>query len=168
MFFGQKLKCDFFKEKDRGTFFFHSVMSQKHNRNFILVIHRSNGLLTTSAGEVGAEFLSFFHNLYGTSKVTLSQDREIVNSGPCISFNAHNLLLDPVSNDDIKNALFGIRNDKAPIQMVTHPSSSKVLGWLGGRISVLCFKISCNKGASKVNKSLSHNLGPKIYKFFLC
>jgi hypothetical protein len=35
-------------------------------------------------------------------------------SGPCIDAGSHSLLLAPVSNDSIKEALFSISNDKAP------------------------------------------------------
>nr|TKS16111.1 hypothetical protein D5086_0000026840 [Populus alba] len=35
MFFGQKLKSNFLKEAEKGSHFFHSLMSQKHRRNHI-------------------------------------------------------------------------------------------------------------------------------------
>ena len=38
MFFGQKLKCAFFKDCDKGTRFFHSLMSQRHRRHHIPAI----------------------------------------------------------------------------------------------------------------------------------
>jgi hypothetical protein len=38
MFFGQKLKSNFLKEADKGSRFFHSLMSQKHQRNHIPAI----------------------------------------------------------------------------------------------------------------------------------
>lgn len=38
MFFAQKLKCNLFKESDRGTSFFHALMSQKNKRNHIPAI----------------------------------------------------------------------------------------------------------------------------------
>ena len=38
MFFGQKLKSYFLKEADKGSRFFHSLMSQKHQRNHIPAI----------------------------------------------------------------------------------------------------------------------------------
>jgi len=35
MFYSQKLKCNLFKDSDRGTSFFHALMNQKHKKNFI-------------------------------------------------------------------------------------------------------------------------------------
>uniref|UniRef100_A0A6N2LZA0 Reverse transcriptase domain-containing protein n=1 Tax=Salix viminalis TaxID=40686 RepID=A0A6N2LZA0_SALVM len=64
--------------------------------------------------EVGAEFVVFFQNLYGTSKSTLSLGVDVLSCGLCISERSSALLFAPVSNDDIKTTLFGIGNDKAP------------------------------------------------------
>lgn len=38
---------------------------------------------------------------------------EVINSGPCLNISLHEYLLAPISNEDIKNALFSIGNDKA-------------------------------------------------------
>lgn len=78
LFFGQKLKCDFLKDSDRGTSFFHAMMSQKHSLSFISAIHRGDGSLTSSEIEVGVEFVQFFQNLYGSSRPTLSLDNDVV------------------------------------------------------------------------------------------
>lgn len=114
MFFGQKLKCDFLKESDRGSRFFHSLLSQKNGRNFLPAIQKSDGSLSASEKEVGAEFVSFFMKLYGSSKPTEPLDRSIVGLGPCLSASDCGLLSAPFSKDDIKAALFGIDNNKAP------------------------------------------------------
>ena len=70
--------------------------------------------LTSSEGEVGAEFVQFFHNLYGSSKPTLPLDSDVVLRGPCLSNSSSEILLAPVTCDTIRKALFGIGNDKAP------------------------------------------------------
>jgi hypothetical protein len=113
-FFAQKLKCNFFKESDIGTSFFHALISQKHMRNFIPAIQRSNGALTTSLDEVGDEFVHYYQNLFGTSSSTTPIDDVVVHSGPCLNETHFDFLLAPVSNDVIKEALFSIGNDKAP------------------------------------------------------
>lgn len=84
MFFAKKLKCNFFKESDKGTSFFHALMSHKHQKNFIPAIQLSNGKLCTSVDEVGGAFVNFFKELLGTSKDTLPLDVEVSRSGPCI------------------------------------------------------------------------------------
>ena len=114
MFFGQKLKCDYLKESDRGSRFFHALLSQRHGRNFIPAIQKSDGSLSVSEKEVGFEFVDFFMKLYGSMKPTLPLDRDIVSLGPCLSASDCELLSAPFSNDDVKAALFGIDNIKAP------------------------------------------------------
>jgi len=114
MFFTQKLKCNFFKESDKGTSFFHALMSHKHRKNFIPAIQLSNGNLFTSVDEVGDAFVSFFKELLSTSKDTLPLDVEVSRSGPCIDIDSYSSLLAPVTNDDIKVALFNIDDNKAP------------------------------------------------------
>ena len=71
MFFGQKLKASCLKFSDKGTKFFHAMMSHKHRHNIIHAIRRSDGLMTTSWEEVGAEFVSFFQHSLGCSKDTI-------------------------------------------------------------------------------------------------
>jgi hypothetical protein len=69
MFFGQKLKCSFFKDCDRGSKFFHALMSQKHRRNFIPVIQRSNNLLTTSLEVWGKSLLTIINSFLAVQRI---------------------------------------------------------------------------------------------------
>jgi hypothetical protein len=96
LFFSQKLKCNFLKECDKGTSFFHALMNRKHWRNYIPTIQRHDGTITTSTLE------------------TLSLDVNIVQHGPILDDASHASLLAPVSDLDIKNALFSIDEAKAP------------------------------------------------------
>jgi len=114
MFFCQKLKCAFFKDCDKGTRFFHSLMSQRHRRRHIPAIVRSDGMLTSSAEEVGRVFVSYYKELLGTSKHTIPLCAEVVQSGACINADSHDYLLAPVSADDIKQVLFSMDDNKAP------------------------------------------------------
>ena len=113
MFFGQKLKCTYFKECDWGTKFFHALLSQNHKINFIHVVQHSDGHLTTPVDKVGAKFVNFYKQLLGSFKVTLPLDVEIVHYRPCLDEAVNASLLAPISNDDIKIALFSIGIDKS-------------------------------------------------------
>jgi hypothetical protein len=114
MFFGQKLKCAFFKDCDKGIKFFHSLMNQYHRRHHIPAIIRSDGMLTSSAEEVGREFVSYYKELLGTSKPTIPLRIEVVHCGACINTDSHDFILALVSADHIKQVLFSIDDDKAP------------------------------------------------------
>lgn len=114
MFYGQKLKCAFFIDSDKGTKFFHDLMRQKHRRNFIPAIVCSNGILSKSMDDMGGEFVRYYKNILGSSKPINSVDISVVHSGRCQDSTAASSLLAPVTKDDIKLSLFSIGNDKAP------------------------------------------------------
>jgi hypothetical protein len=63
---------------------------------------------------VGAEFVHYYQQLLGTSKATIPLDSAVIRCGPYLSSNSHGLLLSPVLYEDIRKAVFGIGNDKAP------------------------------------------------------
>jgi hypothetical protein len=77
-FFSQKLKCNFLKDNDKDTSFFHALMSHKHRKSFIPALQRSNGFLTTTIDEVGAEFVHFYQSLLGTSSAVYPIDEDVV------------------------------------------------------------------------------------------
>ena len=104
----------FFKDSDRGTSFFHALMSQRERKSFIPALQCSNGDLTTIIDEVGAEFIHFYQSLLGTSSAISPIDEEVVHSGPCLDTNQSNFLLAPVTNEATKEALFSVGNNKAP------------------------------------------------------
>jgi len=112
LFFAQKLKC-FFKDCDKGSSFFHSLMSQRHRKNFIPVIQLSNGSLTTSIDEVEDTFVCYFRDLLGSSESTLPLDVAVSWSGPCIDLASHASLLALITYDVIKQALFSLDDNKA-------------------------------------------------------
>ncbi|KAL9347289.1 hypothetical protein Peur_058655 [Populus x canadensis] len=89
-------------------------MNQKHKKNYIPAIHRSDGSFTSSATEVGDVFVTFFTQLLGTSRATSPLDESVVHSGPCVDSSLHVFLLANVSSDDIKKALFSIGDTKSP------------------------------------------------------
>ncbi|KAJ6973799.1 hypothetical protein NC653_033969 [Populus alba x Populus x berolinensis] len=113
-FFSQKIKCNFLKHSDKGSKFFHALLGQNHQRNFIPAIMCNHGSLSTSLQEVDNEFVSFYQNLLGSSKTIVPLDSAVIHSGPCLPANSHGFLLAPFSQEDIRMAVFSIGNDKAP------------------------------------------------------
>nr|TKS07524.1 hypothetical protein D5086_0000112890 [Populus alba] len=95
MFFGQKLKCSFFKDCDKGTRFVHSLMSQRHRKHHIPAIVQNDGMLTSSAEEVGRVFVAYYKDLLGTSKQTIPPRVDVVQSGACINTDSHEFLFAP-------------------------------------------------------------------------
>jgi len=52
--------------------------------------------------------------LFGASKATIPLDSVVIQCGPCIDPSSHDFLLSPVSNENIRKAVFSIENEKAP------------------------------------------------------
>lgn len=59
MFLNQKFKCNYFKDCDRSSSFFHAIIGQKQRKWFIASVMGSNGVFTSSEPEVGEEFVRF-------------------------------------------------------------------------------------------------------------
>nr|TKS08441.1 hypothetical protein D5086_0000103220 [Populus alba] len=112
-FFSQKIKCKFLKDSDKGSKFFHALIGQNHLRNFIPAIICSNGRITNSLKEVGDEFMAYYQQLLGTLKSTIPLDSDIIQCGPCLPSHSQGSLLSSVSQDDIRQAVFSIANEKA-------------------------------------------------------
>jgi len=89
MFFGQKLKTTFFKESDRSSWFFHSLMNQKHRRNHIAAIQWANGIFTALVNEVGEVLVQYYQALLNSSKATILIDVEAALNDPYLNDNSH-------------------------------------------------------------------------------
>nr|TKS05769.1 hypothetical protein D5086_0000129850 [Populus alba] len=113
-YYGQKLKFTFLKEADKGTRFFHAMLSQKHRRNHIPAIQVPSGTYSSSVDEVGDEFVRYFTNLLGSTKQTDPINEDVIQCGPCIDTASHDQLLGPVTDDLIQQTPFSIGNEKAP------------------------------------------------------
>jgi hypothetical protein len=167
MFYSQKLKCNFFKDCDRGTSFFHALMNHRHKKNFIPVICRTNGSLTTSMTEVEDTFVCFYQQLLGTSRATLPLDESVVSRGPRLDATLQASLLAAVTNDDIKRALFSIGDDKSPgpdgYSSLFFKKSWDVVG------QDLCAAVRdffSIRAASKADKPFYHSIGTEICSCF--
>ena len=113
-FFRQKIKCQFLKDSDRGSKFFHALMGHNHRRNFIPATTCSNGRTTSSLKEVGDAFVAYYQQLLGTPKPTSQIDSDIIQRGPCLPSHLQDALLAPVALDEIRHVVFSIANEKAP------------------------------------------------------
>jgi hypothetical protein len=152
MFFGQKLKCD------KGTRFFHSLMSQRHRRNHIPAILRSDSLPTTSIEEVSREFVTYYKELLGTPKPTLPPSVAVVHCGPCINTDSHGFLLARIIVDDIKQALFNMGDDKAPSPNRYTPTFlKKAWNIVGGEF---CSAIQDFFASGEILKQINHSTIP--------
>ncbi|CAH9071538.1 unnamed protein product [Cuscuta epithymum] len=110
----QKAKATHLLQTDRCTKYFHSIVKKKNAKNFIAALKLEDGSLTQSMGQVATEFVTFFKGLFGTYVPSDGYDRHVIHSGATLDHTQVERLIRPITNLEIKQALFDIGNDKAP------------------------------------------------------
>ncbi|CAH9135062.1 unnamed protein product [Cuscuta epithymum] len=110
----QKAKAIHKIQADRGTRYFHSIVKKRQTQNTIASLKLEDGSLTNSLDQVATEFISFFKGLFGTSVDSQNFDPLVMASGPTIDATLANDLIRPVTDLEIRQALFDIGNEKAP------------------------------------------------------
>lgn len=113
-FYSQKAKCSYLNLGVRGTKFFHALVKRNANKRHISAITLENGLLTTSPQQVVVEFVSHFQNLLGTAIDCEPIDVDILNLGTKVEATQASNLVQSISNEEIRKALFSIGDDKSP------------------------------------------------------
>jgi len=113
-YFYQLAKCNYVTKSDRCTKFFHGIVKRNKGRGFVAAITKEDGTTTGSTEEVSLEFNRYFERLLGTHSQVEHVDREVLRCGGVISGQQANCLLLEVTPEEIKEAVFGIGNDKAP------------------------------------------------------
>lgn len=113
-FFKHKLKNTHLLMADRSTSYFHSLVKKKNFNSTIPYLMKADGSYTTSQEEVFKEFTSYFQNLLCNDEPVSDISTDIVNMGPLLSAEESSFLSTPITDEEIKEALFHIGDDKAP------------------------------------------------------
>lgn len=107
------MKCDYPKLSDKNTKFFHDIVKRNARRNFISMVFKADGMVTTSIDQVAEEFTCFYKTLLGSSSSCHPIDLSILRSGPLVFDQQVASLIGVVTDQEIKAALFAIREDKS-------------------------------------------------------
>lgn len=113
-FLQQKAKCDFLLHSDKCSKFFHSLIKKNAKRNFIAAIKMPDGSISTSMEQVAEAFVKHFKALLGSYVPIQLIDGEVVRHGPVIGETNRLLLTRDILDEEIKNALDCIDDNKAP------------------------------------------------------
>jgi len=113
LFFLQRAKCDYLKLSDRYTKFFHGMVKHNAKCNFIAVVVKENGELSTFSSQVVEKFIRFYENLLGTTAPNDPINAAILSFGAKLSNEQARSLVTPIDDQEIKNVLFDIGDDKA-------------------------------------------------------
>ncbi|XP_074293376.1 uncharacterized protein LOC141620390 [Silene latifolia] len=93
---------------------FHSIIKGRQSKSKVLKIANTQGVMCKDFGSIQSAFLDFYTELLGTSTATTKVNKTVVQSGPICTEDHHQILLSPVSDDEIKQVLFSIPSHKAP------------------------------------------------------
>ncbi|KAG8480634.1 hypothetical protein CXB51_025228 [Gossypium anomalum] len=108
----QKARCDWLTLGDRNTKFFHTRTLRRRKQNQITVLKNDLGEWIMDEEQLNTEAVNFFKALYGEQPGLI---RGLpLNAFSTLSDEDFNLLNRPVSNEEIKTALFDMAPLKAP------------------------------------------------------
>ncbi|XP_039141337.1 uncharacterized protein LOC120278673 [Dioscorea cayenensis subsp. rotundata] len=113
IYWKQRSRITWLKEGDANTKYFHLLANGRRNKNFIPRI-RSNGNWIEGNQEIGKNFTDHFQNLIGTPipHRFLLNWHHLFNFKDRVDLSSLEL---PFSFDEIKNAVFDLNADKAPV-----------------------------------------------------
>ncbi|XP_074318623.1 uncharacterized protein LOC141655440 [Silene latifolia] len=101
-FLFQKSKVTWVDKGDNNTKYFHSVLKSRQARNKVVKIADQNGVACESTDQIQQAFLDFYIQLLGTAKDTSLVSVSVVQQGIVCSPAHAEMLLAPVTNDEIK------------------------------------------------------------------
>ncbi|KAI3756901.1 hypothetical protein L6452_04433 [Arctium lappa] len=109
----QKAKIDWLREGDKNSAFFHKSVKGRASRNRIDTIQDADGRWVDSE-EVPNLFVTHFQNFLGSTHSTSSIRDPLSLFSNKLSEEQAASMLNPLSDDEIKNVLFQMGDDKAP------------------------------------------------------
>ncbi|CAA0813235.1 Unknown protein, partial [Striga hermonthica] len=109
----QRAKLNWLKEGDANTKFFHAYTIQKRKLNAITRLLSPQGLALTTQEDIELHVSEFYRDLFTAERS--SGGESIINLIPkSISEDMNQALLKPVSEEEVKEALFSLPADKSP------------------------------------------------------
>ncbi|XP_074290876.1 uncharacterized protein LOC141617592 [Silene latifolia] len=113
-FLSQKVKIDWLKMGDENTSFFHGHIRTRQIHNRVMYIRGIDDSLYTNSHDIETAFLTYYKELLGSSQSTTHVHFPTVRTGPVISEAHADLLLAPVSADEIHSSFLSIPSVKSP------------------------------------------------------
>ncbi|XP_019233129.1 PREDICTED: uncharacterized protein LOC109213752 [Nicotiana attenuata] len=111
----QKSRIKWLKLGDSNTSYFHVCVKNRQAMKHIGRLMDSAGQILQSNSEVEEEILSFYKKLLGTAASQLPVvDPEIMQSGYTFNRQQQLQLIQPITKEEVKKALHGIDDSKAP------------------------------------------------------
>ncbi|XP_024963995.1 uncharacterized protein LOC112504288, partial [Cynara cardunculus var. scolymus] len=109
----QRAKVKWLNEGDSNTKFFHRVIKERHHSNSIMSVCNSRGIYV-SGDDVPKEFVDYFKSFFGVRNVSTNPVMANISFPRKLILSEALDMIRPVTNEEIKNAMFSIGNHKAP------------------------------------------------------
>ncbi|XP_074266109.1 uncharacterized protein LOC141588575 [Silene latifolia] len=110
----QKAKAHWLSEGDSNTSYFHGIIKARRNSNSIYQIKDHEGQLHKEEKDIQQAFLKYYQMLLGSKSNTIQVNEAIVRKGSLCNEDHAQILLSPVTRNEVKEVMFSIPNDKAP------------------------------------------------------
>uniref|UniRef100_A0A803NPT5 DUF4283 domain-containing protein n=1 Tax=Cannabis sativa TaxID=3483 RepID=A0A803NPT5_CANSA len=114
-FLHQKAKTNWARDGDDNTTIFHASIKASFNQNRIFFILDSQGNKIDDPVRITEVFLDYYKQLLGTSMINR---RKVISSvlinGPTVTSQQRDIHLKPITDEEIKKAIFAIPRAKAP------------------------------------------------------
>ncbi|XP_074305389.1 uncharacterized protein LOC141640517 [Silene latifolia] len=115
----QKAKVDWNLGGDENSRYFHSKIKARQIHNKVFQIVDASGSIHQDPQAIEKAFLDYYSHLLGSSSNTVKVHKPTVRTGNCITEHHVNILLRPVTNEEIKLCLFSIPAPKVLVPMAT-------------------------------------------------
>uniref|UniRef100_A0A803PQV8 Reverse transcriptase n=1 Tax=Cannabis sativa TaxID=3483 RepID=A0A803PQV8_CANSA len=114
-FLHQKAKTSWTRDGDDNTTVFHASLKARNNQNRILSIVDAQGTRVDEPGKITEVFLNYYQQLLGTKMMNRRKViGQVLNKGPIVTTQQNLTLMAPITDAEIKNAMFAIPGSKAP------------------------------------------------------
>ncbi|VFQ68793.1 unnamed protein product [Cuscuta campestris] len=107
-------KQNWINEGDQSSRLFFAWIKKRSIHNQIIFITNENGKKVEGMGKVAEVMVSYFQRMLGNRSWIDPIQEEIIRKGPCLNIEQQLQLVDHVSPEMIKKALFYIPNSKSP------------------------------------------------------
>ncbi|XP_031392312.1 uncharacterized protein LOC116204371 [Punica granatum] len=147
-FLRQKSRVAWLKAGDQNTSFFHKAVKGRHARTTIRALYSTSGAKLEGVQEIKDEAINFYQGLLGKKDdciggISTSQLSPILKRK--VPHLKRQMLMLPITDEEIKVALFSMGNDKSPGPDATQHISLNMLGKLFRKTSLML----CNTSSPK-------------------
>ncbi|XP_074312056.1 uncharacterized protein LOC141647665 [Silene latifolia] len=111
----QKAKTDWIRTGDANSKFFHGAIKSRHIQNQVIQIKERYGKQCTDPKDVQHSFLDYYTRLIGTEISTAHVNERLVRTGKICESSHWDILAKPITKEEIKNIVFSIPDNKAPV-----------------------------------------------------